>query len=87
MLENASAHHGSIFSLSLSLNPPCGGGTEFERQARELQLRYEKKLNTLREEMNLQRKNEVMEISHRKNQHIRVRGSRQAARWSCWCLQ
>ena len=43
---------------------------DFLRQAREIEEKYEKKLNDLREEMELRRKTEIHEIEERKNQQI-----------------
>lgn len=48
---------------------------EFERLAREMQLKYERKLGELRDELNEQRKNEVTEIEQRKNAQIKVHGN------------
>ena len=43
---------------------------EFERKAHELNLKYEKKMKAIKEELDLRRKNEVHEIEERKNGQI-----------------
>lgn len=43
---------------------------EFELHARELQLKYEKKMKLLRDDLDLRRKQEIHEIEERKNTHI-----------------
>lgn len=44
--------------------------SDFERQAREIELKYEKKMRTLRDELDLRRKTEIHEIEERKNGQI-----------------
>lgn len=44
--------------------------TDFERQAHEIEMKYEKKMRVLRDEMDLRRKTEIHEIEERKNTQI-----------------
>ncbi|KAI8902072.1 growth arrest-specific 8, isoform CRA_c [Globomyces pollinis-pini] len=43
---------------------------DFERQAKELHVKYEKKMRVIRDELELKRKNEIHEIEERKNGQI-----------------
>ena len=43
---------------------------DFERQAREIELKYERKMRALRDELDLRRKTEIHEIEERKNGQI-----------------
>ena len=42
----------------------------FERQAKEIETKYEKKMRSLRDELDLRRKTEIHEIEERKNGQI-----------------
>ena len=44
--------------------------SDFERQAKEIEAKYEKKMRTLRDELDLRRKTEIHEIEERKNGQI-----------------
>lgn len=44
--------------------------SDFERQAREIELKYDRKMKALREELDLRRKTEIHEIEERKNSQI-----------------
>jgi hypothetical protein len=44
--------------------------SDFERQAKELYTKYEKKMRVIRDELELKRKNEIHEIEERKNGQI-----------------
>lgn len=43
---------------------------DFEREAREIELKYERKMRALRDELDLRRKTEIHEIEERKNSQI-----------------
>ena len=43
---------------------------DFERRAREIELKYERKMRALRDELELRRKTEIHEIEERKNGQI-----------------
>lgn len=44
--------------------------SDFERQSKEIEAKYEKKMRTLRDELDLRRKTEIHEIEERKNGQI-----------------
>ena len=46
--------------------------TDFERQAKEIEAKYERKMRALRDELDLRRKTEIHEIEERKNQQVNV---------------